>query len=97
MDKITPSQVTTWINHPITQEFLKSLKELRESNRLDVENIVLGNYRIKESMETLGQLKGQLLMLDTLKDLKDFMISEIMNRESLSVEKTYFNDGLENL
>lgn len=65
--------ITGWINHPVTQGMLKLVEDLRASNQEDLE-LRIKNGCIKDQIELLAQLKGQIFALDEVLNTKEFLL-----------------------
>lgn len=54
---------------------LRLLKEHRDSNKEDLlDRILTGNALDQQNMQLLAQLKGQILTLDQLLNIKEFLV-----------------------
>lgn len=69
------TQITEWLNHPVTEEMLRLLQRHQKANKDDLmERMVYGSALNEESLQLLAQLKGQILAFDQLVNIKEFLI-----------------------
>lgn len=75
VDKIHPTQISEWVKHPITKEYLQLVNKHLEGNKGTLQGLILNNaaQQLKETLPLLLQLKGQIHTLEVLSDLKEFM------------------------
>lgn len=71
---------------PVTRHLLSKLDEHIKANKEYLQDFVLGNTvtRLKDDIEDLVAMKGQIHALELVKDLKDFLEiteDEIINEE----------------
>ena len=99
MDKITPDQISNWVNHPVTQFLVSKLEEINKADTNYISATVLEQsaYALEEEMPKLAQMKGQVHAIARLLPIRDFLLVELENTEFEELDKEFSQDGLENL
>ncbi len=65
--------IATWVNHPITQLFIKTSQEHKDSLKEAIDTLVMGQEAISPAnVLILERLKGQIFTFDLILEIKDF-------------------------
>lgn len=74
-------QVKDWLESPVTLKFLGLIHEHLEANEESLSGIVKHSLNIKDKVEDLAQIKGQIFTLELIKNLEEFLEEEIIDDE----------------
>src|SRR5690348_7597381 len=77
-NKIRKTQITQWMKDPVTERLLMLLKVHKEASEEAIKDLVVNSSatQIKDHLELLIQLKAQVNTLDTILEIKEFILTE---------------------
>lgn len=81
-DKITKEMITNWVKHPVTQGMLTLTTEILESNKDMLNGLIVNGPSLgQQDLHVLSQLRGQILALQQVLNMKEFL-SELVEEEA---------------
>lgn len=81
------TQINNWLQDPVTQEMISILKEHRDLNQEAlIDSIMNGNALDPKNLQDLAQLKGGILTLDQVINIKDYLLDKSEDQEETKNE-----------